>query len=101
MSGTTETPAEALTDPAIWAGSPRTPATADRGVPPHAVVTTHPLHGLVWITEIWRRLIHPQMNEARLAINRQCWRVARPWIDGAIEVIQGVARVFHPDPAAN
>ncbi len=36
--------------------------------PPHAVVTTHPLHGLVWITEIWRRLIYPQMNEARLAI---------------------------------
>lgn len=38
-------------------------------------------------------------REARLAINRQCWRVGRPWIDGAIEVIQGVARVFTPDPA--
>ena len=36
-------------------------------------------------------------REARLAINRQCWRVGRPWIDGAIEVIQGVARVFTPD----
>ncbi len=36
-------------------------------------------------------------REARLAINRQCWRVGRPWIDGAIEVIQGVARVFVPD----
>ena len=36
-------------------------------------------------------------REARLAINRQCWRVGRPWIDGAIEVIQGVARVFAPD----
>ena len=36
-------------------------------------------------------------REARLAINRQCWRVGRPWVDGAIEVIQGVARVFVPD----
>ena len=36
-------------------------------------------------------------REARLAINRQAWRLNRPWIDGAIEVIQGVARVFTPD----
>jgi hypothetical protein len=49
---------QAQTDPTVEV--PKTP--------PHAIVTTHPLHGLVWITEIWRRLIHPQMNEARLAI---------------------------------
>lgn len=36
-------------------------------------------------------------REARLHINRQCWRVGRPWIDGAIEQIQGVARAFVPD----
>src|SRR3954452_4502323 len=36
-------------------------------------------------------------REARLAINRACWKVNRPWIDGAIEQIQGVARVFIPD----
>jgi adenylyltransferase/sulfurtransferase len=36
-------------------------------------------------------------REARLSINRQCWRVGKPWIDGAIEVIQGIARVFIPD----
>lgn len=36
-------------------------------------------------------------REARLSINRHCWRVGRPWVDGAIEVIQGVARVFTPD----
>src|SRR5207302_5255131 len=35
-------------------------------------------------------------REARLAINRACWRVGKPWIDGAIEQIQGVARVFSP-----
>jgi adenylyltransferase/sulfurtransferase len=36
-------------------------------------------------------------REARLAINRACYRVNRPWIDGAIEQIQGCARVFIPD----
>jgi molybdopterin/thiamine biosynthesis adenylyltransferase len=35
-------------------------------------------------------------REARLAINQNCWRVNRPWIDGAIEVLHGVARVFRP-----
>lgn len=36
-------------------------------------------------------------REARLSINRNCWRCNRPWIDGAIEQIQGTARVFAPD----
>ncbi len=36
-------------------------------------------------------------REARLSINRQCWRLGRPWIDGAIEQIQGCARVFVPE----
>jgi len=36
-------------------------------------------------------------REARLAINRNCWRVNKPWIDGAIEKIQGTARVFAPN----
>lgn len=35
-------------------------------------------------------------REARLWINRSAWRVNRPWIDGAIEGINGVARVFVP-----
>lgn len=38
-------------------------------------------------------------REARLAINRACYKVNRPWIDGAIEVIQGQARVFAPPGA--
>lgn len=36
-------------------------------------------------------------REARLAINRSCWKVNKPWIDGAIEQISGIARVFVPD----
>jgi molybdopterin/thiamine biosynthesis adenylyltransferase len=36
-------------------------------------------------------------REARLSINRNCLKVGRPWVDGAIEQIQGTARVFTPD----
>ncbi len=35
-------------------------------------------------------------REARLAINRASWQAGRPWIDGAIERLQGTARVFIP-----
>jgi adenylyltransferase/sulfurtransferase len=38
-------------------------------------------------------------REARLWINRAAWKVGRPWIDGAIEGINGVARVFLPGKA--
>ena len=36
-------------------------------------------------------------REARLSINRACWKTNRTWIDGAIEQIAGTARVFAPD----
>lgn len=35
-------------------------------------------------------------REARLAINQACWKVGTPWIDGAIEALFGIARVFVP-----
>ena len=35
-------------------------------------------------------------REARLWINRSAWKVNRPWIDGAIEGINGVVRAFLP-----
>ena len=35
-------------------------------------------------------------REARLWINRSAWKVNRPWVDGAIEGINGVVRVFVP-----
>ena len=39
-------------------------------------------------------------REARLQINQCCWKVNKPWVDGAIEVISGVARVFVPPDGA-
>lgn len=38
-------------------------------------------------------------REARLWINRCAWKVNRPWVDGAIEGINGVARAFLPGVA--
>jgi adenylyltransferase/sulfurtransferase len=35
-------------------------------------------------------------REARLWINRMCWKVGTPWIDGGIQEINGVAKVFMP-----
>jgi adenylyltransferase/sulfurtransferase len=35
-------------------------------------------------------------REARLYCNRLAARVGRPWVDGAIEALSGVARVFEP-----
>ena len=35
-------------------------------------------------------------REARLFLNRTCWKAGRPWFDGAIEQLSGLARVFVP-----
>lgn len=39
-------------------------------------------------------------REARLWINRQCWKTGRPWVDGAIQEISGVVKVFVPPDSA-
>jgi len=39
-------------------------------------------------------------REARLWINRQCWKANRPWVDGAIQEISGVTKVFVPPDSA-
>jgi molybdopterin/thiamine biosynthesis adenylyltransferase len=49
----------------------------------------------------WADLILAGLDnrEARLWINRAAWKTNRPWIDGAIEGINGVARAFLPGSA--
>lgn len=39
-------------------------------------------------------------REARLAVNRACWKVSRPWVNGAIQEIMGTAEVFIPPKTA-
>ncbi|MBC7953651.1 MAG: glycosyltransferase [Rhodospirillaceae bacterium] len=37
-------------------------------IPPRAIVTTHPAHGLDWLLELWLSRIHPAAPEAELHI---------------------------------
>ncbi len=39
-------------------------------------------------------------REARLWVNRCCWKVNTPWIDGGIQEINGVVKVFVPPGGA-
>ena len=39
-------------------------------------------------------------REARLWVNRSCWKVNTPWIDGGIQEINGVVKVFAPPDSA-
>ena len=39
-------------------------------------------------------------REARLWVNRMCWRVETPWVDGGIQEINGVVKVFTPPHGA-
>jgi molybdopterin/thiamine biosynthesis adenylyltransferase len=39
-------------------------------------------------------------REARLAVNRFCYWMNKPWVDGAIQELQGLARVFVPGQGA-
>ena len=79
-------------------------ACAYRSLPPDA--TVHPVvanvvHGCGLGLFEWSNVIVAGLDnrEARLWINRSAWKVNRPWIDGAIEGINGVVRVFLPGVA--
>ncbi len=66
-------------------------------------VTVHTSQGNV-LTEIGLGLVRSMdlvigcldNREARLWVNRMCWKVNTPWIDGGIQEINGVAKVFMP-----
>jgi molybdopterin/thiamine biosynthesis adenylyltransferase len=76
-------------------------AEAVRNILPQArvrAITADVVHGLGLGLFGWADLVLAGLDnrEARLWINRACWKMNRPWIDGAIEGINGVARVFIP-----
>jgi adenylyltransferase/sulfurtransferase len=39
-------------------------------------------------------------REARLHVNQACWKASTPWVDGAIEGLMGIMRVFVPPASA-
>src|ERR1051326_4370853 len=74
-------------------------ADAVRNIYPEARVhpiTANVVHGLGLGLFAWADVVIAGLDnrEARLWINRACWKMNKPWIDGAIEGINGVARVF-------
>jgi molybdopterin/thiamine biosynthesis adenylyltransferase len=84
-------------------GRPKAEAAAEavRNIFPEAQVhpiTANVLHGLGLGLFGWADVVLAGLDnrEARLWINRACWKMNKPWIDGAIEGINGVARVFLP-----
>jgi adenylyltransferase/sulfurtransferase len=76
-------------------------ADAVRNIFPEAQVhpiTANVVHGLGLGLFAWADVVLAGLDnrEARLWINRACWKMNKPWIDGAIEGINGVARLFLP-----
>jgi adenylyltransferase/sulfurtransferase len=61
-------------------------------------ITGNVVHGLGLGLFAWADIVLAGLDnrEARLWINRACWMMNKPWIDGAIEGINGVARLFMP-----
>ncbi|HZU29488.1 MAG TPA: ThiF family adenylyltransferase, partial [Candidatus Angelobacter sp.] len=58
-------------------------------------ITANVVHGLGLGLFAWADVVLAGLDnrEARLWINRACWKMNKPWIDGAIEGINGVARL--------
>lgn len=76
-------------------------AEAVRNIFPGAnvqAITGDVVHGIGLGLFAWADMVLAGLDnrEARLWINRACWKMNKPWIDGAIEGINGVARVFVP-----
>lgn len=65
--------------------------------PPHAVVTTHPQQGLAWLVDIWAKIIHPQMPQARMAVYSATLHKGTkgeeiaPEMKAILELVQGAA----------
>ncbi|MGO9468624.1 MAG: HesA/MoeB/ThiF family protein [Isosphaeraceae bacterium] len=86
---------------------PKAVVAARRGLELNPEIAIFPIYGDV-ITDIGLGLFHDvdlvigclDNREARLWVNRQCWKVNTPWIDAGIQEIQGVVKVFVPPDSA-
>jgi adenylyltransferase/sulfurtransferase len=86
---------------------PKAVVAARRGLELNPEISILPIHGDV-ITDLGLGLFADvdlvigclDNREARLWVNRQCWKVSTPWIDAGIQEIQGVVKVFVPPDSA-
>src|SRR5206468_1046038 len=88
-------------------GRPKAQVAAERAREINPEVAFHPIRGDV-ITDLGLGLFADvdvvigclDNREARLWVNRQCWKVGTPWVDSGIQEIQGVVKVFVPPDSA-
>jgi adenylyltransferase/sulfurtransferase len=88
-------------------GRSKAEVAAERAGEINPEVTFHPIRGDV-ITDLGLGLFADvdvvigclDNREARLWVNRQCWKVGTPWVDSGIQEIQGVVKVFVPPDSA-
>lgn len=88
-------------------GAPKAEILARRAAELNADVEIIPLVGDIRLTaglgvfaEVDVVLGGLDNREARLFINQACWKTSTPWVDGAIEGLMGVVRVFVPPDTA-
>jgi adenylyltransferase/sulfurtransferase len=89
------------------AGRPKAEVAAGRAVELNPDVRVIPvvgdvIHdvGLGWFRDADVVIGCLDNREARLWVNRQCWKARTPWIDAGIQEIQGVVKVFVPPDSA-
>ena len=88
-------------------GRPKASVAARRAMELNPDVRIKAIHGDI-ITDVGLGLFNAMdvvigcldNREARLWVNRQCWKVGTPWVDAGIQEIQGVVRVFVPPDSA-
>jgi molybdopterin-synthase adenylyltransferase len=88
-------------------GRPKALVAAERSRELNPELTVIPIHGDV-MADVGLGLFADvdlvigclDNREARLWVNRQCWKTGTPWIDAGIQEIQGVVKVFVPPDSA-
>ncbi|MEY2409055.1 MAG: molybdopterin-synthase adenylyltransferase [Verrucomicrobiota bacterium] len=88
-------------------GQPKTEAAARAARAIYPGLRIHPIHGNL-LSDVglgffrWAQIVIGALDnrEARVFVNAACARTGRPWIDGGIEVLNGVVRGFSPPATA-
>jgi len=88
-------------------GRPKTEAAARAARSIYPAMHVHPINGNL-LADVglgffrWAQVVIGALDnrEARVFVNTACARTGRPWIDGGIEVLNGIVRGFHPPATA-